>query len=499
MIKSGNSRCSHLRKGSLDHSINLSHPRIQTLFLSIYFFLATGALFLITIHWVYDDPFITYRYAENIREGIGFVYNPGQHVLSTTTPMFALVLSILSLLWSDVQKIANLISAASLATGAIVLYLLAEDYQTRGMKWAMLILYPTFPLLYLTVSSETPLYLALILGAFLSYQRRAYFLTAILSAVAILTRPDGALVPVLLGLHYLVFVRKAIPWKALVVFAAIMLAWFVFSWQYFGSPLPVTLAAKQNQGNMLISERFFAGLPTVLKPYATWNNYLAAALGALGLLGCLLRPPYQRWLLLLAWTVAYFSAYSILGVSRYFWYYAPLVPGFIVLVAAGLDQILLFREKISPRLASIVTLIVFITLFAVLSFSQLRNAWRARSLQDQRIPIYTQAGEWLRQNTAPDATVGTLEVGAIGYYSQRFMVDFAGLIQPDVARQLTANTTYEDAALYAVDTYQPDYIVLFQDTFPRLQAEYINRYCVVAETIESDLMPLNIFSCQWKN
>jgi hypothetical protein len=41
----------------------------------------------------YDDPYITYRYARNIATGQGFVYNPGERVLSTTTPLFTLLLA----------------------------------------------------------------------------------------------------------------------------------------------------------------------------------------------------------------------------------------------------------------------------------------------------------------------------------------------------------------------------------------------------------------------
>jgi len=40
-----------------------------------------------------DDAFITYRYVRNILAGIGFVYNPGEQVLGTTTPLYTLLLT----------------------------------------------------------------------------------------------------------------------------------------------------------------------------------------------------------------------------------------------------------------------------------------------------------------------------------------------------------------------------------------------------------------------
>ncbi|HET9481188.1 MAG TPA: hypothetical protein VFP98_05475, partial [Candidatus Polarisedimenticolia bacterium] len=39
-----------------------------------------------------EDALITFRYAANLAEGLGFVYNAGERVLGTTTPLFTLLL-----------------------------------------------------------------------------------------------------------------------------------------------------------------------------------------------------------------------------------------------------------------------------------------------------------------------------------------------------------------------------------------------------------------------
>lgn len=51
--------------------------------------------------WLYqdfaqDDAFITYRYARNLAQGYGFVYNLHEPVLGTTTPFYSLVLALLA-------------------------------------------------------------------------------------------------------------------------------------------------------------------------------------------------------------------------------------------------------------------------------------------------------------------------------------------------------------------------------------------------------------------
>ena len=51
-----------------------------------------------------DDAFITYRYAHNLATGNGFTYNVGQPVLSTTAPLYALLLVAGSLLWPDLPR-----------------------------------------------------------------------------------------------------------------------------------------------------------------------------------------------------------------------------------------------------------------------------------------------------------------------------------------------------------------------------------------------------------
>lgn len=475
----------------------LKGQSIRRFFPAAYLLSVSLVLYFLSAHWVYDDPFITYRYAANLQDGEGFVYNAGQPVLSTTSPFFALLLSLLGRVWADLPRLAVLIGSVSLAAGGLMAYELALLYSTPVIGWTALLFLPTFPLVMSTLSSETPLYLALILGTILAYERKQYPLTGLLSGLVILTRPDGLLVPAILAAHYLLLVRKPIPWKAVAVFLAIILAWVGFSWLYFGSPLPVTLVAKQQQGEMTISQRFLPGTVTVFGWYASrWGYRVAAVLAVLGAFTIVLKK--RRWLLLLAWTTGYFAAYSLLGVSRYFWYYAPLVPGLVVLTGAGLGFLWDLRRRFTGQLLRLAPVCLVIALMAFVGAYQLREGWRFRSRYDKRIAVYRQVGDWLRENTEPDAAVGTLEVGAIGYYSERQMVDFAGLIQPDVALQLKRDTTYEDAALYAIERYRPKYIALIGSTFARFREEAMTDTCQPLEMFEDDGFSVEVFACAWQ-
>ncbi|MFU8773799.1 MAG: hypothetical protein ACNA8H_15435, partial [Anaerolineales bacterium] len=129
---------------------------LKYVFIAAYFLVGFGFLMTMFSHWAYDDPFITYRYAHNLADGMGFVYNPNEHVLSTTTPLFTIVLASLNWLWLDLPSIANLIGVVSLLVAAIFLWDLSGSMKAPMVGWAGLLLYPTFPLLVMTLGSETP-------------------------------------------------------------------------------------------------------------------------------------------------------------------------------------------------------------------------------------------------------------------------------------------------------------------------------------------------------
>ena len=475
--------------------------KLKTGIAAIYAILAIIFVMLLFSNRVYDDPFITYRYAVNLAKGEGFVYNPGEHTLSTTTPLFTLFLACIAWLGTTITQlplIANLTGAVSLGITGLLLWKLGLIFKSSWVGWTGLMLYPIFPLAVLTIGSETPLYIALCLGAMLLYFQQHYTGTAIIAALAVLTRPDGILIPLLLAGHYLILVRKPIPWRAIMSFILITGSWALFAWYYFGSPLPVTLLAKQQQVNIAASENFASGLFTILGWFNQWPYWLALALALIGSLYLIKRK--HSWLMVIVWTILYFTGYSLLGVSRYFWYYAPLVPGFLVLVGSGIAWMASrFQQEANseqPRKPGLALLPVLLIIFLVAV--QAKNLWEMHELPDQRSGLYRQVGQWLAENTPPDVSVSTLETGIIGYYAQRRMVDFAGLLYPDVAESMTVGSTYEDAALYVNQRYNPDILVIQQGLFPHLEAELTMRQCKVLVTFQEAISPylLDIYSCQ---
>lgn len=459
----------------------------RAVFAATYLIAVSAALFAGFADWHYDDPFITYRYAEHLARGIGFTYNAGERVLSTTTPLFALALAGPAALGLDVPTAANLIGCISLAVGGLCLWDLGRRWALPVVAWSGLALYPTSLLLQLTIGSETPLYLALCLGAFVAFFRERYVVCALCCALAVLSRGDGVLVAAMLAIAFAARWRRdvvrRIPWGALAVFALVLLAWAVPAWLYYGQPWPSTLAAKRGQGAMAASDPFAVGALTTAWAWFghLWPHRLIVASAVVGL-------PYLAWRgraawPLIAWTGAYFATYAALGVSSYHWYYAPLVPGLIVLVALGLtafaDGARALAAPIGRGAGQAAAMAVIALGLGVLTALQLSQSARTAASADARYAIYRAAGEWLRDHAPPGARVGALEVGIVGYYAGHTMLDFAGLIQPDLAGDMRRATTYDDLALRSAERRPPDLVVTLAGILPRFERDFVQPHCAL--------------------
>jgi len=74
------------------------------------------------------------------------------------------------------------------------------------------------------------------------------------------------------------------------------------------------------------------------------------------------------------------------------------------------------------------------------------------------------AAKWVSQNTEPNAVVAAHDIGALGYYGERQLVDLAGLISPDVIPFIRDE---EQLANY-LDENHVEYLVTFPSWYEQL-------------------------------
>ena len=144
-----------------------------------------------------DDAFITFRYARNLLAGQGFVFNPGEAVLGTTTPLYTLLMAGLGALFGGVQadfpSIALVVNALADAITCLLLWEIGKRLHLSrtgylaGLLWAV----AAFSVTFAIGGLETSVYVLLLTGAAWAFLAEKRKLTALLGALALLTRPDA--------------------------------------------------------------------------------------------------------------------------------------------------------------------------------------------------------------------------------------------------------------------------------------------------------------------
>ncbi len=412
----------------------------------------------------FDDAYITYRYARNIALGRGFVYNIGERVLGTTTPLYALLLAGLSLIWSDIPALSHYIGVITWMLCVPVIYGIGREGSRAGAGLVAGAFVAFNPLIVRVVGMETSLYVLFVLLAFFLYLKEQPLWTALCASLAFLTRWDGILVIGVLIFAELPKARKA-ALKMSVVCAAIIVPWLVYSYVNFGSIFPNTFYAKLGQGRneglggaglgtfeqglLLIAESAYAEKRLFI---------LLPLLWIVGLYSVVTRR--FKWWPILLWTASYTCGYIALGVLRFSWYYPPLVPSLALLAAGGIDTAVQF---VAQRLNLKVGRYAFLAVLCVLCLIP-HIEWSIesrRTQMDVHSASYVKVGNWLQVHTPPDSSVALLEIGIIGFYSDRTVVDTMGLVSPGMLGHLG---DWIQTLQFAVNHYWPDYVVALQRT-----------------------------------
>lgn len=419
---------------------------------------------------IMDDAMITFRVAENLAQGRGFVYNPGEHTQVTTTPLYTLLLTPGIWLLGTPLRASFALHLLSAVTMAACAYCLGRTTGSHAVGALGAWLLALCPLLVMAYSMESYIYVALIVASLWAYFSGRHRLTALLLGLTALARGDGVLLGVCVLSHYLL-TRRRVPLVESAIFSGVVGSWYLFATLYFGSPFPLTLSAKMAQGQInWLKILFLDGLKRFLISYyeTSWLLVLFVPCIGLGLLYALLSD--RRWLILAVYTALYVFGYVTLNVPVAEWYYAPLAPGLVLLAALGVGAFADGAVSASRRrFPAASAWPVRFALIASVGVLLLQPEYRASAqliaeAPDWKARAYPVVGRWLKDNTDPAVSLATIDIGHLGYYSQRRIVDMAGLVQPDVSTHIA-----QGDFVYAVRAYKPDLVLIGRYWLPELQ------------------------------
>jgi hypothetical protein len=463
-----------------------------------------------------DDAYITYRYAHNLIRGEGFVYNPGERHLGTTSPFLALLLSLVGGIRADLPFWGSLLSILSLGAAAFFSYLILSRAASFAAGLLAIPLVVLNPVLIESLGNETCLLLALIVGQYYFYQSGRRCVFAVLGALGALTRGEGILLPLIL--FWFDFFRQARErkwdFRPLFLFAAVLLPWFVFSRFYFGSFLPSTLGVKMAMARLPHSPwiPFFRDVMINFPGRFGPGGWEFGALYSLFLVGAAAALIDRRFLPLLFFFLAYYLGYGLLRVAAFPWYHAPLAFALSFFAAYGVYFISTTARRRREKIPGFASLLdgwilhppsdfrpeasrnglshwpIFIPLGALLVAA---TGQRGVVFSDPRLDPYREAGIWIKENSPASARVGIPEVGVVGFYAERRMLDIDGLVFPAMA-----DAAHLHSYQYLIRTYRPDYILSQgRSPYPQFQPGDVHagvknlpfRYLMVKQVRSPDL------------
>ncbi len=415
--------------------------------------LVGAAIALFVLHayqfrFTQDDAYISMRYARNLVEGHGLVFNLGERVEGYTNFRWTLLLALFLRLGLPIQSAAA-VAGTAFACGAIAAAArLARAIEGRwgpaAAATAALLAANSALALWSTGGLETGMFTFFVTAAFErglapGVSARGRLLAPVFFVLASLTRPEG---PFFFALWFAIrlgdtFLRiggepLAGPARAgsarelvrdAVWFAVPLALYAAWKLSYFGDLLPNTFYAKAGftveylKRGAAYAKEFFLdygafGIAPALALYAARKG---------GLRGIEAR-------LLAVWIGVAASIVWIGGdvlYSHRFW--LPILPIGCVLVARGAA-----RLAPHPPHAALAAIVL------VLAGAGIASSWgpiqERRTLERGFVTNMTQTGQWLGEKLPPGSTIAITTIGAISYFSGLNVIDLLGLTDREIAR-----------------------------------------------------------------
>lgn len=421
-----------------------------------------------------DDAFITYRYAANLAAGHGLVYNPGEPVLGTSSPAYALLLApVAALAGPQALPMASLLLNAVLdGLLTVALFLLVARLAgggthglLAGFAAGLLYAVDAKSVDFSSGGMEAPLFTACLLACAWLLSRSRFTAAAIMAASSTLVRPDaGLLLVAVLGVAWLH--GRRLPWRGLLGAGAVLLMLGLLAWAAYGDPIPASVRAKSSGIYQLPADhalrylcRHLAGMAWPRLPLGRLLPFLDGAareyatLAASAILPMILM--VSGWRLgrrllggaadfLAAYAALFFLAFATANPFMMGWYYVPMETSYIVLLALGATGVGRATARYAPVLplapAGRFAVGVGLTLVVLLLPQLQRYQWRplpgqgaVRLLSEWekiREADYLRVGRDLARLTGGRARVAAPEIGGLGFTYPGPVLDTVGLVSP---------------------------------------------------------------------
>ncbi len=441
----------------------------------------TGLLwlwFLLEVRGQYEDAWITYKYAFNLIDGKGFVFNVGERVLGTTTPLYTLILAAFGFIFGkSAIPIMSWIIGYSAGLGALwATYrglINSKLHPIAGISAIILFGLHIDVVEIFLHGMETSLVIFLMSMSFMFFSKGKTTASALFAGLLVLTRIDGLIFAGVLFIAIIIS-EKRIPWRRILVFLVVTLPWFIFSMIYFGDFLPHSIRAKTVIKGIVpeLFSRFNLKWYSGMSGYffnRTFPFVLVCVLCAIAIFYIFRRKKYIT-LLPIGFGISYSAAYFFGRAPFFNWYRIPCEWAYLTTAGVGIFALLglVYPSKKPKKKAGLLRKALAIILFAIpITYFGISNvktmiekAPKMRRFQENEEQCRRALGEWLSENTPLNATVAMEAIGYQGAFANRHIVDLAGLITPKFVEITRDCETNAESFFMMMTQMKPDYIVL---------------------------------------
>jgi len=440
-----------------------------------------------TVGFPLDDGWIHQTYARNLARGDGWTYVPGQPSAGATAPLWVLLL--MPGFWFGGSPVCWVLLLGLLQIwGLAWLAYRTWPYLSRQGGWwlaaAGLVIGLEWHLLWAALSGmETLLIGGLVLGVLavllrleqepsaaegVGREKWHWFGVGAMVGLGIWIRPEAVTLfgPVL----FVSLLRQAESMRtrwlrtgwSILGGLSLFVPYLGFNWWLAGNWWPNTFFAKQAEYAILREAPLLSRL--IQQPIP-----LLIGVGVVLLPGLLYYLVWsireQRWAVTAGglWLIGFITLYAIRMPVTYQHgrYMIPAIPVLVLWGLAGTAEMVgglpgRLRWMVSRvTAATIGTLLVLFWWLGLDSFTK-----DVAVINGEMVKV---AG-WLMEHSEPDDLIAAHDIGAIGYFTERELLDLAGLISPDVISFIRD----EERLAEYLDEKCPVYLVTFPDWYPEL-------------------------------
>ena len=425
-----------------------------------------------------DDSWIHVQFARTIYEGTPWEYSPGYPSTGSTSPLWSIILS--SIFWFTTEpsgvvwgvyliSIVFYVGSTYLAGRIVATYLESVSW---GIVTSIAFVFVPRNTWLMLSGMETPLFVFVLLLSIviLDKEDMKYDLAlGILAGLAFLSRPEGVIIVFCIPLRLLILslkgkvtrIRLGLFLLSGVIALAVASPWILHCLSVTGYPLPDTFYAKVH-----------APTASEIEAWDIFWTFFVQELPFLpvaAFLGIILIPKGRpfAWLLPVSLTVIYRLSTPYAALINNNRYLLPVFDLFLIAAVAAVAillkivfvAILEIRDTVSLNhlCVFVVAVLIIVPMIPSYSFQATFYGKAAGNINDMQVAI----GLWLDENTPPDAVFATHDAGALRYFSNRTMIDHAGLVSPDIVH---GNMTDFEKIQYLHDQ-GCNYVVFFPDLF----------------------------------